>query len=116
MCFFIKNEIRYNRKSQHYGVLKNKSRRGITSVFMTTKKFSSGKLNIPMNKNAEINNNEPSYFIKRVRTYEKGSYGGKEKNYKLSKEDIKLSDKIYKEHLKNRKMMKKRKKKEQHHS
>ena len=116
MCFFSRNEIRYNRKSHHFGVLKNKSKNGITSVFMTTKEFSSGKPNIPMYKNADKNNNEPSYFIKRVRTYEKGSYSGKEKNYKLSKEDIKLSDKIYKEHIKNRKMMKNRKKKEQHHS
>ena len=45
MCFFKKNEIRYNRKAHHYGVLKHKSKKGITSVFMTTKEFSSGKSN-----------------------------------------------------------------------
>lgn len=83
---------------------------------MSTDKFDSGKENIPMHKNVDKNSSEPSYFIKRVRTYEKGSYSNKIKEFKLSKEDKKLSDSIYKEHLNNKKMMKKRKKKNQHHS
>ena len=116
MCFFRKNVIRYNKKSGHYGVVKNKNRKGLTSVFMSTEPFDSGKSNIPMHKNIDSSSCEPSYFIKRVRTYKQGSYGKIETDYKLCKEDKKLSDSIYKEHLKNKKIMNKRKKKNQHHS
>ena len=112
-----KNDIRYNRKSNHYGVVKKKSKKGVTSVFISTKEYDSGKKNVPMYRNIDKNSNEPSYFIKRVRTYEKGSYSGKIKNFSLSKDDRKLSDDIYKVHLKNKKIMKKRnKKRNQHHS
>ncbi len=116
MCFRKRNEIRYNRKARHYGVVKKRQRKKTTSVFMSTEEYDSKKKNIPMYKNINKNSNDPAYFIKRVRTYENGSYSGKIKEYKLSKQDKKLSDSIYKEHLKNKRLAKKRKKKNQHHS
>lgn len=110
MWFRKKPEIRYNYKSGHFGVVKKKKWKKYTSVFMTTKSTSESKQTIPMERNADPNDMRPSYFIKRVRTYNKGSYGPKQKDFSLTENDEKLANQIFEQHKENVKLMKKRKK------
>lgn len=100
--FFFGDEIRFNYKSNHYGVIKKKKHKRFTSVFMSTSSTNEGKDNIEMEANADPNNPKKSYFMKRVRTYDKSTYGPRQKNMRLTPEDKKKSDQIYEQYLKNK--------------
>ena len=66
--------------------------------------------NIPMERNSNPNDNRDSFFISRVRTYNKGSYGPKQKTFSLTKKDRAKASEIYAAHKKNAKAMKRQKK------
>ena len=103
-----KNKVRYNHKARHYGVVKKKRGKKITFVFMSTKPINAGKRNIPMQRNADPNMLDASFFMTRPRTYDSGN-GPIQKNMSLTNKDKRLSDQIYKNHLKNSKEQRKRK-------
>ena len=105
-----KDEIRYNYKAHHFGVVKKKKRKKMTAVFMTTKDKADGKTNVPMERNANPKDKRKSYFIPRVRTYEKGTYGPKQKEFSLTEKDRKTADRLYETHKENSKGMKQKKK------
>lgn len=117
MCFF-KDEFRYNFKSQHIGVVKEKKNKKYKSVFISTKEYDEGRKNLPMDKNVESNNSTPSYFITRVRSYPKNTYGPKLKGLSFSKSDRRTANRIFKEHKQNSRIMAKRKhkKRNRYHS
>lgn len=104
MCLFRKkDEIRFNYKSGHYGVVKKKYSDKYTSVFMSTKTTDDGRRNVPMKKNADPNDNRNSYFMKRVRTYPKSTYGRKQEHMKLTWKDRRTANKIYRKYRKRNK-------------
>ena len=104
-----KDDIRFNYKSNHLGVIKRKRGKRKTAVFMSTQEFNNGKQNIPMERNADPEDSSPSYFMKRVRTYTE-AYGPRQKQMSLTDNDRKIADSIYRNYLKNVAEQKKRQK------
>lgn len=107
--FYGLNKIYTHKHSRHYLVLKNKNlitKKGEV-IELSSKETSKGKKNIPMHKNPEVDSTEPSYIIPNVRNRKLNDMTKPKKKFRLSKEDRKTTDVIYKKHVKNTKELKK---------
>ena len=99
-----KNKILLNKRHGHFGAVKEYTNESITCVFMSTQEKDGKTDNIKMYKNPNPKEKDkPSYFMKRVRTYKRNTYVKPREKMRLSHKDKKLSDEIYKKHLKNKK-------------
>lgn len=107
--FYGLNKIYFNRKSRHLSVLKHRNLRTQRGkvVELSTDETDSEKNNIPMHKNPDVNSTKPAYIIPRVRNRKLSEMPRIEKGFRLSKEDQKTIDEIYKNHVKNTKELKK---------
>lgn len=110
-----KGDIRFNYRHKHLAHVKKVEgkppNQKATSVFLSSNDKDEGRDNIPMDKPLKVGENKPdtAYFIKRVRKYPVDTYSKEKLNQKLSTKDKITSNKIYKRHLNNQRLMKKRK-------
>lgn len=111
-----KGDIRFNRKSGHTSFVVRKHFGKYSNIGMSTKPFSKGKANVPMESNYDPKCPDvPSYFIKPVRVHPRSSFGPRLRDCGLTESDYSAGKKMYLEHLSQRKLQKRKKKKKPDH-
>lgn len=100
---FKKREVKHHKKTKHYVVIKKKEkkRKKVKVIELSSKETSQNKKNIKLSKNPDKTNPEPSYVIPVVRNRNLDDIEKSKKPMYISHKDLKITDEIYNDHLKN---------------
>lgn len=100
---FKKREVKHHKKSRHFLVIKHKNSKTkkVKVLELSSKDTSQKKKNIKLSKNPDKTNPDPSYIIPEIKNRKMEDIEKTKKPMFISHSDLKITDEIYNNHLKN---------------